>query len=224
MNRAWLKASLRRWRRKRAYRRRRFLVHQRYGRQELIAKWAVKVREAEDKIALREQQLAAPTVYRGVAAGISRPTVSFGPLGELRAVTVHHSAAPRARTLLEALRLNRQFDRQHRDQGWGGLGYHETIDDYGRLYIGPRGMGRLKGAHVGGENTGNYGLLVHGNYETDEPTEKALQALKWRIHHGHEVGLLDLRGVPVKGHRDWPPPGGNTACPGRHLYPRLKDL
>lgn len=164
--------------------------------------------------------MAAPTIYRGPEdTGISPASGwgMWGPLGEIYAVTVHHSAGPRARTKAQAMALHRAYQKTHVAKGYGDIGYHFSMDDRGRFYV-LRDI-RFKGSHVLGENTGNVGIMVHGNYEYDRLTRAQRRSLKWLCQggifqltgqHEHEITLL-------RGHQEWMA----TACPGKNLMRHL---
>lgn len=181
----------------------------------------------------RKRKALRPTIYAGVAdTGVrSRSPEAWGQgaIGTVFAITIHHSAGPRAKTKAQAVALNRAYNQQHANQDWGGIGYHFAIDDLGRVYrLRPA---HLKGAHTGGHNTGNIGIMVHGNYDHDKLTAKQKQTLEWLF----KGGILTLTGVSesridmVRGHQEWPGPTNATACPGRNImrslvYRRNKDL
>ena len=165
-----------------------------------------------------------PTIYRSAAdVGIDTSGLdNFGALGGIDAVTVHHSAGPRATSKQKAKELHRAYHRQHANQGWQGIGYHWSMDDLGRFYrLRPI---RFKGAHTGDYNTSNVGLMVHGNYEHDRLTRAQKRSLRWLF----EGGFLVLTGEKesgialVRGHQEWPGPTNATACPGRHLMRQLR--
>lgn len=160
----------------------------------------------------------APTIYDRSESGLrfASDTDMFGPLGEIQAITVHHSAGPRAPTKARCQELNRQYQLQHISQGWGDIGYHFSVDDLGRVYE-LRDV-KWKGAHVGNWNTGNVGIMFHGNYEINELTTDQKDTIRWLF----QGGLYRLTGEPeagfklARGHREWP--GHNTnICPGKHL-------
>jgi hypothetical protein len=161
----------------------------------------------------------APTIYPRSESGLVHApgTGMFGGLGEIDAVTIHHSAGPRAPTKARAQELHRAYQAQHIRQGWGDIGYHFGMDDAGRFYR--LRSTSFKGAHVGGSNTGNVGIMVHGNYEHDELTVAQRESIEWLF----EGGFYALFGEPersiflARGHREWPGHTSN-ACPGRNLF------
>ncbi len=165
-----------------------------------------------------------PTIYRSpVDTGITitEGANDFGLLGDIEAITFHHSAGPRATTKAKAQALHRAYQAQHQRQGWGDIGYHLSMDDHGRFYV-LRPV-RFKGAHTGGHNTGNVGLMIHGNYDVDKLTRAQKASIKWLF----QGGFLALTGeherdiTLVRGHQEWPGPTNATACPGRNLMEHL---
>ncbi len=165
--------------------------------------------------------MTPPTIYRLPAdVGIDATGLDgFGSLGDISAVTFHHSAGPRATNKAKAQALHRAYNAQHANQGWGGIGYHFSIDDLGRVYV-LRPV-RFKGAHTAGWNTGNVGFMVHGNYDRDKLTRAQKDTIKWLF----QGGLFALTGEREKdialarGHREWP--NNPTACPGKYLMANL---
>ena len=163
----------------------------------------------------------APIIYDRSESGLKPANSdSFGLLGEIQAFTFHHTAGPRADSKARCQELNRQYQLQHISQGWGDIGYHFCMDDHGRIYK-LRNV-RYKGAHVGGWNTGNVGLTIHGNYMIHSLNEAQRETIEW-IFKG---GLYVLTNEPeagyrvVRTHREWPNHTSNL-CPGtnaqRHI-------
>lgn len=164
----------------------------------------------------------APIIYPRSESGLrSANSDLFGPLGEIYAVTFHHSAGPRATSKARCQELNRAYQIQHINQGWGDIGYHFCVDDLGRVYhLRPVDW---KGAHVGGWNTGNVGIMFHGNFVSAEPTDAMKETLEWFF----KGGLYRLTGQNednyklARGHREW---SGHTsnACPGDELMASIR--
>jgi hypothetical protein len=166
-----------------------------------------------------------PTIYQGAAAGITAKNAnSFGSLGDVFALTFHHSAGPRAASLAKAQELHRSYQQQHIQQGWGDIGYHYAMDDIGRIYVLRNDL--YKGAHTGGHNTGNIGFMIHGNYDYDNLTAGQKKSLRWLFRGG----LLELTGhkeasfALVRGHQEWSGPTNRTACPGKNLMRHIRYL
>jgi hypothetical protein len=133
------------------------------------------------------------------------------PLSDiLRAIVIHHSASAvtDSPASLQAL----HFDRQR----FADIGYHFVIGGDGALYEG-RPI-TVRGAHVGGHNTGAIGICLTGNFERIQPAHEQLATLTTLV-----TALRNAFGIThLAGHRDYP--GQNTLCPGRNLHPRLQPL
>jgi hypothetical protein len=162
-------------------------------------------------------------------------------------LTVHHTATDNddpdpAATVRAIYRLHTI------ERGFGDIGYQLLIDEAGRLYEGRYSgddvlpghdldLRGVQGAHVGGRNSGNFGVALLGNFVEERPTAPALATLVAVLAvlatvHGldpeadttyrspvlPEAPGVDIATVP--GHRDW----SATECPGDHLYSQLDWL
>lgn len=162
--------------------------------------------------------MATPKIITASRAGLTFRNV-FGPLGPPRHVTVHHTAGPKDRDYSHALTLVRQYHRDHTNKGWGGIGYHYCITRTGTI-ICLRPIS-LKGAHVGGHNTNNVGVMFHGT-TGDRPTAAQINSFRWLLSNAHTTKMpkahratrpLNKPYTQRYGHNDW---SGHTsnACPG----------
>ena len=143
----------------------------------------------------------------------------FGELGPELHVTGHHTAGVMDRNREHAKALARQYHGQHRSQGWGGIGYHYMIARDGTiLCLRPT---RLKGAHTGGHNTGNIGVVFNGT-TGDKPTRRQARSYRWLLRYAHTSRMprahrtdRPLSKAKRWGHKEW---SGHTynACPGTH--------
>lgn len=97
-----------------------------------------------------------------------------------------------------------------------GISYNVLIFPSGRAYQGVSFDRR--GAHTGGHNSTVRAISFVGNFESERPTQKALDTARAIIAEGR--GRHWEKGAPVKGHRDY----AATACPGRNLYSELDHL
>jgi hypothetical protein len=161
-------------------------------------------------------------IYTARELGLTFQDV-FGPLGPEQFVTGHHTAGPQDHSLKEATALCRQYHRDHKAKGWGGIGYHFCIprnaapDGTLRIIcLRPTG---LKGAHVGGHNSKNIGIMFHGT-TGDHPSIHQRRALLWLLENAHTRRMpkahrtdYSLKNKKRYGHKDW---SGHTsnACPG----------
>jgi hypothetical protein len=166
-----------------------------------------------------------PHVYPRSESGLRAPAdeTKWGLLGFVTALTIHHSAGPRAPTKETAQRLHLAYQMDHEAKGWGDIGYHFSMDDTGSFYR--LRDPRWKGTHVGGHNSNNLGLMLHGNYEVDKLNRAQKASLQWLFRGG----FLKLMSVSerqlglVRGHREWPGHASN-ACPGKNLFAHLIHL
>lgn len=166
----------------------------------------------------------APTIYPRSESGlVAADSFNQGPLGDIDYITIHHSAGPRARNKADCQALNRSYQRDHVAKGWGDIGYHACMDDQGHFYhLRPLAA---KGTHVGGHNSNNGGLMLHGNYDVHQLTDDQKDSLRWLFRGGFVVlfGETEAGIKNVYGHRDWKGHESN-ACPGTNLYRHLRWL
>jgi hypothetical protein len=134
-------------------------------------------------------------------------------------ITVHHSGALVVRdtdrgSVIDD--LNSVLDAHTRVRRYGDIGYHFVIDYAGRVWEG-RSLS-YEGAHVSGENEGNIGVMLLGNFEKQKPSSLQLATLETVITRLR--GHFDIPARRVYGHRDI----GFSLCPGRYLYPHVVAL
>jgi N-acetyl-anhydromuramyl-L-alanine amidase AmpD len=135
-----------------------------------------------------------------------------------RYIVVHHSASPTGSAA--------EFDVEHRDRGWDGLGYHFVIDNGhggpdGRVEVGERWRVQKWGAHTGKTpgNEYNYhgiGICLVGDFTHHMPTANQLASLRRLV--SYLMAKYEIPAQNVVGHCDGP--GTSTECPGRmfHAY------
>ena len=143
----------------------------------------------------------------------------FGPLGPEVHLTGHHTAGPKDTSDQDAVRLCKQYHAEHARKGWSGIGYHYCVARSGTI-IGLRPI-TLKGAHVGGWNSSNAGVMFHGT-TGDTPTAAQSKSYRWLLANAHTRRMpvahrtdRDLRNAKRHGHNDWPGHESN-ACPATH--------
>lgn len=165
----------------------------------------------------------APIIFSRKEAGLvpAAGTYKYGNLGRIKYVTFHHTDGPRATSQAKARELNRADQQLHiaPPRNWGDIAYHFLMDDAGRLYHG-RPID-AKGSHVALNNSNNIGIVLHGNYDTDELTSKQKDSLRW-LFRGGFYSLLDVheKDLTVKVHGEWLA----TDCPGKHLHTHIDFL
>jgi hypothetical protein len=141
-------------------------------------------------------------------------------------MAIHYTVTPSQ----NAERQLRGIQRYHMDsRGWCDVGYHFLVGVDGTIYEG-RPL-HLRGAHVGGQNTGNIGVAFIGCFNSNgcdsawgprhppDPMIEAGARLLGALGDLHGIALDRSR---VRGHREHP--GQSTSCPGDHLLARLDEM
>lgn len=166
---------------------------------------------------------------------------------DAQVLTVHHSVTPAGWDTAATMRA---FHRYHTlSNGWGDIGYQLVVDPAGVVYQGRRSNlpvfeappvpgfrpRSVVGAHVGGNNSGNIGVCLMGDFTGAMPTPAAWSSLVNVLARLSVALNVDPRGGvqyfnpdsgrgsqrwAINGHRDWMP----TGCPGNMLYGALGDL
>jgi len=135
--------------------------------------------------------------------------------------------------------------------GWGDVGYHYLVDQYGNVYQGRAGGHATEGGHVSRYNHYNTGICLLGQFEPGapnvppggEPTAEALDsAMRMAALQSAYWGLnpLEQAAYPkpnascrpalvnhrICGHRDWGRGAScvRTACPGINVHKRLPAI
>ncbi|MFE7798433.1 N-acetylmuramoyl-L-alanine amidase [Nocardia sp. NPDC057440] len=163
-------------------------------------------------------------------------------------VTVHHTAGRNDYSKAESAGIVRAIYTYHaRTLGWCDIGYNALVDKYGQIFEGRfGGLDRpVQGAHAGGFNENTSGVSLMGNYESEQPSDEAINALGRFVGWKTKVAGLDPKGYTtmysegteftsyaqgesvrlpiVFAHRDV----GNTSCPGDAAYAlmdRIRDI
>jgi hypothetical protein len=165
--------------------------------------------------------LAKPQLITAQQLGLGFANL-FGSLGPELHVTGHYSAGARAKNASQAKERAKSFHAFHKSKGWGGIAYHYLIADDGTLVCAR--PTRLKGAHVGGHNSNNIGIVMPGT-AGDLPTPAQRRTYRWLLKNAHTTKLprahrtdRNLRLAKLWVHRGWPDQG--TSCPGafQHMY------
>jgi len=121
-------------------------------------------------------------------------------------IVIHHTAAPKDQSLENIAKFHVE------KRGWPAIAYHVAINDKGDINF----LNDIeeKTYHNSADNTNTIGIVVLGDYETEEPSYDALVSIKAVTEAICET--LKIKGI--KGHRDYK----STLCPGKNLYNRLK--
>lgn len=129
-------------------------------------------------------------------------------------ITVHHDgttaftstsrdAAARRLEQIRKAHLNRK------GQPFGDIGYHYLIDPAGRVWQGRDTS--WQGAHVAGQNPGNLGICMLGNYNLQQPNGAQRAALDRFVRAQMSYYAIGVN--QVKTHQEL----DQTECPGRSL-------
>ena len=165
-------------------------------------------------------------LYDPAQGAVSRASwARFGPnraladtMLPIEYITVHHDGMDAFTATGEraaAARLE-TIRRSHVGRGWADIGYHYAVDPAGRVWQG-RPLS-LQGAHVGGRNEGNLGIVVLGNYELQRVSSATMRSLASLIRSESTRYRVPMNRVLT--HREWAP----TACPGRSLQAEMDRL
>ncbi len=112
---------------------------------------------------------------------------------------------------------------------WGDIGYNYLIDPAGHIYEGRAGGDMAIAAHTLCKNNGSLGVALLGNFQNQNPTPAALQALQSLIAAKTQAYGIDSQGMGmfygsllpnIIGHRNV----RATSCPGDALYALLPSL
>lgn len=144
-------------------------------------------------------------------------TPANAPSANLKAGIVLHY--PGASTLrlgaheTECRQQVRNWDRQHRNQGWPGLGYSHALCHHGIIMEG-RGWSKL-GTHAPGANSTYLGLLVMVANDKDMTPEQ-LSGFRNYVAEAKKRGVNTSN---IRPHSDF----FNTSCPGDRIRGRIKS-
>lgn len=119
-------------------------------------------------------------------------------------LTIHCAATPEGRDVKAA--TISQWDIQK----FGQVSYHIVVELDGSYHRTLRDDQR--GAHVGGHNTGNIGIVYVGGVDKAmQPKDTRTEAQKKTLRTLVATYKARYPGIIVRGHRDWP--GVAKACP-----------
>ncbi|MCD6109865.1 N-acetylmuramoyl-L-alanine amidase [bacterium] len=144
-------------------------------------------------------------------------------------IFIHHTGSSKG--LNNPAKLVRDIYHSHAIiRGWGDIGYNYLIDHEGNVYEGRYGGESVVGAHAGPKgNKGSIGIALLGNYNEDNVSEKAKQALiallseKTKLYAINPDGFSYFRGeyLPnIMGHKSVM----HTSCPGKNLANLLPEI
>jgi uncharacterized protein (TIGR03382 family) len=172
--------------------------------------------------ALARQQVAPRSlVIPRTEWGARDPSRVCGSSHDPYRMSIHHTYLP-ADDGGDPAAAMRSIQAYHIDSnGWCDIGYHFVVSKSGNIYQG-RSSEQRTGAHVGGQNTGNIGICLIGDFTSQTPQAQQLtptaDIVRWV---GNTYGIPFDRGS-VKGHQEWP--GQSTSCPGSNMLSRIDDV
>lgn len=163
----------------------------------------------------------------------------------VKSVVIHHTAGSNSYSRDTAAQQMRGIYAYHaKTLGWGDIGYHFVVDQFGRIYEGRHGSltASPKGAHTAGNNVDTMGVSAMGNYDVTAPPQVMVDAIGhvtgWKLSQygrnpqgtvtqsvggvsGSKYNPRQRVTLPtVNAHRDT----YQTACPGRYLYPLMGQI
>lgn len=150
-------------------------------------------------------------------------------LGPRSVPVVHHTAGAYGITAkssaAEERAVLRQIQAAHRGRGFADIGYSEIVFPSGRVYNG-RGFYRAPAA-AAYANAGHWHISIVGNYETSQPTEASVKAVRSRIRafrrrsgsKRRAIGHFQANQIAVQFS-----PLNQTACPGKNLKPKVEKM
>lgn len=104
----------------------------------------------------------------------------------------------------------------HNNRNFGDVGYHFVIAPDGKVWQ-TRSMA-YEGAHVSGQNSNNLGVMILGNFESNQPTDGQISTMILMANAMCE--RFSIKKHRLFGHRDI----GHSICPGRNLYEEVLKL
>lgn len=142
----------------------------------------------------------------------------------VKLLTVHHTALGIKNDPRPAAERVRALYKYHAvTKGWGDIGYHYVVDENGIVYEGRTGGKAVIGGHAYCNNTGTIGIVLLGNFENEQPSQKQAKGLQVLLNDLADQYDIDLQksvqyhgttfASPIVRHRDLL----STLCPGYFL-------
>jgi hypothetical protein len=135
-------------------------------------------------------------------------------------ISVHHDGTTAFTTTSRdaaARRLEqiRQAHLNRKGEPFGDIGYHYLIDPAGRVWQGRDTS--WQGAHVAGQNPGNLGICMLGNYNMQQPNGAQRASLDRFVRS--QMSYYGIGINQVRTHKEQ----AQTECPGRSLQMYMND-
>jgi N-acetylmuramoyl-L-alanine amidase len=144
---------------------------------------------------------------------------------QISEITVHHSIGPGMQKLSNINEFH-TGSVKHGGKGWPRFAYHFDINAEGVIYkcnqltdvVYHAGTPKRLQAQFGDTNDRAIGILVQGNFDVDEPTEKQMESLlhliKWLRQEFPGIAQHGVKGHGETPGYEW------KSCPGLHLNMR----
>lgn len=153
---------------------------------------------------------------------VSRASWSAAPAGpglvphRVVRLSVHHTASSGGPPGEASERVARVQRYHQRSKGWADIAYHFLISSDGRVHRGrdPAFRGDTATSY---DTSGHFLACLEGNFEEQQPTEEALEALSLLLAWASRE--FEVPPETLSGHRDH----AATACPGEHVQSLLED-
>ncbi len=164
----------------------------------------------------------ASTVTKDAQGKLYSWPLQYSP--QVKLLAVHHSALVIRDDPRPAVERVRALYKYHAaSKGWGDIGYHFVVDENGQIYEGRQGGKFVVGGHAYCNNVGTIGIVLLGNFEIEQPSQKQAQSLQWLLSDLARKYNIDVNNSvqfhgkkfvsPIVRHRDLL----STLCPGYYL-------
>ncbi len=171
----------------------------------------------------RVQQAVAPTslvITRHQWNAISPDKVCGSVVAPYR-MAIHHTASPSSDGGDAAARMRGMQNYHMNTLGWCDIGYHFVVAQSGAIYQ-ARSRSNRPAAHVGGQNHGNVGISMIGNYTSAAPTQAQLEGMGKIVRWVHDTHGVPLNRTAILGHREHA--GQSTSCPGNNGLAHINEI
>lgn len=125
-------------------------------------------------------------------------------------IRVHHTAGSKYQSF-------QSIAKYHVEQrGYPEIAYHVAVNYKGEIFF----LNDIEEItyHTKGNNAKGIGIVLVGNYETEEPTKEMIESVKLVSN-----ALCDVLNITtISGHKD--AKGAKTLCPGKNAYNELKVI
>lgn len=133
-------------------------------------------------------------------------------------IVVHHFASPKASQYRGKATWDSVKNYHVRSQGWSDIGYHVGVGPDNSIWLlrsrdggGEKGYLEAFGAHTVGHNGTKLGVVLAGDFDTEDPKKNGYSTLV------NVIALLcdrfDISVNQVYGHRQF----ANKSCPGKNI-------